>query len=85
MNELEPNEHQLIGKWEYIDGKAEADSIANRIEYLIKNVLVKVSSTDDGWTILYQDHKDGRYWELTYPNSDWHGGGPPMLTEKSSI
>ena len=22
----------------------------------------------------------GRYWERTYPHSDWHGGGPPCLT-----
>jgi hypothetical protein len=26
------------------------------------------------------DENDGRYWERTYPHGDWHGGGPPCLT-----
>jgi hypothetical protein len=33
------------------------------------------------WETLYRDPNDGRYWERTYPHSDWHGGGPPCLTK----
>ncbi len=29
--------------------------------------------------MLYRDPADNRLWELSYPNSALHGGGPPML------
>jgi hypothetical protein len=28
---------------------------------------------------LYRDPVTGRLWELTWPQSDLHGGGPPRL------
>lgn len=57
-----------------------ADNASRRINSLIQEVLVEVSSSDDGWSVLYLDNEDGRYWELTYPQSTLHGGGPPCLT-----
>lgn len=33
--------------------------------------------------MLYKDPTDGRYWELTYPNSEGHEGGPLKLTVMS--
>jgi len=35
-----------------------------------------LSGRDD----LYRDPDDGRLWELTWPQSDMHGGGPHRLS-----
>ncbi|MGH9770032.1 MAG: Imm27 family immunity protein [Blastocatellia bacterium] len=77
---IDPMETKLVGKWEIVDGKLVADSISQKINMLISGMLVRVGATDDGWTILYKDPDDGRFWELTYPQGEYHGGGPPMLT-----
>lgn len=46
---------------------------------------VRVADRECGWTTLYFDPRDSSYWELTYPQSHLHGGGPPQLSrvEKS--
>jgi hypothetical protein len=80
MTKLKPNEVELVGKWIVVNGAVDGDDTCKRIEELIACPLQQVGSTDAGWTKLFIDKADGRYWELTYPNSDWHGGGPPMLT-----
>ncbi len=80
MRKLELSEKQLIGKWQITNGVPKPDEISERIDYLISKVLVRFSSSEDGWSVLYQDKEDGRYWELTYPESELHGGGPPTLT-----
>ena len=48
---------------------------------MVDEHLVQLDQREGGWTILYQDPSDGRFWELTYPESQMHGGGPPTLTE----
>jgi hypothetical protein len=53
---------------------------SQRIHWLVTNSLQKVSVDASGWCILYRDPEDGRYWELTYPQGEMHGGGPPRLT-----
>ena len=55
-----------------------------RIHQLIQHLLHFVAATDGGWSRLYRDTADGRYWELTYPRSELHGGGPPLLTVLSA-
>lgn len=77
---LKPNETDLFGKWEVVDGNTVADATAQRIEALVERHLDKVAADASGWETLYRDPDDGRYWELTYPESSWHGGGPPRLT-----
>jgi hypothetical protein len=62
-----------------IDGKMTADDTSVRIDWLVKHVLTEIATDFSGWDVLYQDPKDGRYWELTYPQSEMHGGGPPRL------
>jgi hypothetical protein len=84
MIELKPEERDLIGKWELVDGKVVADATSARIETLVEEHLEKVASDPTGWDTLYRDPEDGRYWELTFPDSSWHGGGPPRLTSASS-
>ena len=79
MKELESSESKLIGDWnvDLNSNKVTADSICERIRWLTDNVLKLVSMGD--WEGLYVDPNDGRYWELTYPKSHMHGGGPPSL------
>jgi len=77
---LNNKEKILSGKWIFENGKIVEDSVTKRIYKLINNHLVKVKNDATGWKTLYLDPKDNRYWELTYENSDWQGGGPPTLT-----
>ena len=55
------------------------DANCDRIAQLTTETLKKVATSDAGWTTLYLDPGDGRFWELTYPHSSWHGGSPPSL------
>jgi hypothetical protein len=75
LHRLRPDEHELNG-----EGDTAAQS---RIHQLVSQLLRRVSSTDSGWSVLFQDPQDGRYWELTHPRSEMHGGGPPRLAEIS--
>jgi immunity protein 27 of polymorphic toxin system len=80
MGTIEPYETDLVGVWKVVNGRVVGDETSRRIGHLIADSLVKIASSPDGWTILYQDPQDGRLWELTYPQSGSHGGGPPRLT-----
>jgi Immunity protein 27 len=60
-------------------GGVVGDENANRIEQLTQNYLTRIADSHDGWSTLYRDPNDGRYWEMTYPESGRHGGGPPTL------
>ncbi len=80
MTEIEPSETELVGHWLETPDGVVADHAARRIENLTTSYLSEVDQSEDGWSVLYVDPIDGRYWELTYPNSEMHGGGPPKLT-----
>ena len=77
---LQPNESELIGRWDLIQGKVIGDATTQRIKWLVENALVELGADSTGWDVLYRDPRDGRMWELTYPESDSHGSGPPRLT-----
>jgi hypothetical protein len=81
MDELRSDETRLVGTWNVQQGRVQADDVARRIDFLVANVLRKRTASADGWTVLYQDPGDGRFWELTYPQAEMHGGGPPELRE----
>ena len=76
---LKASEIKLIGQWIFDGKRIEKDSVCQRIEYLTKNILIKVAADESGWNVLYKDPEDNRYWQLRYDNSDSHGGGPPTL------
>jgi hypothetical protein len=76
-----PDEHLLTGRWIMADGRIEADETAQRIEALTADVLSWLADSSDGWSSLHLDGRDGRIWELTYAQSEMHGGGPPSLAE----
>ena len=77
---LNKSENKLIGQWLFENGKMLKDPVSERIEWLINHHLKKIISANGGWDILYRDPEDERYWELSYPQSELHGGGPPCLT-----
>lgn len=49
----------------------------HRIHCLTANYLEKI--IENGGEVLYKDLNDNRFWELTYPTSEMHGGGRPLL------
>ncbi len=83
MTAIESNEIEIIGQWHRKDDKIIADQNTKRIEWLVETYLREISG--GGWETLFQDQHDGRYWELTYPHGEWHGGGPPKLTLLSMV
>jgi hypothetical protein len=78
---LKPEETELIGDWVLHDGRMVLDATEQRIDLLISQHLEKVAVSPEsgGWDVLYRDPIDGRYWELTYPKGEMHGGGPRRL------
>jgi hypothetical protein len=79
MMNIDPSETVLIGQWVLQGACPVADDVCNRIFTLTKLHLVKLGSDASGWAVLYRDPNDGRHWELIYPQSELHGGGPPQL------
>jgi len=80
MTELAANERDLHGDWlVQKDRSLIADTTEQRIEWLTKQKLQRIAGDSSGWETLYRDPRDGRLWELTYPQSEMHGGGPRRL------
>jgi Immunity protein 27 len=77
---LKPHETDLIGEWQLVGGKVVGNEACRRIDLLTSQYLEHIATDPSGWNNLYRDPKDGRYWERIYPQSGWHGGGPPRLT-----
>jgi hypothetical protein len=75
---LKPEETDLIGNWLMVDEKVVGDTTCERIKILTSHYLEQIAG--GGWETLYKDPQDNRYWELTYPQGEMHGGGPPRLT-----
>ncbi|MGA2219301.1 MAG: Imm27 family immunity protein [Terracidiphilus sp.] len=76
---IAPNETGIIGSWIMVKGQMTEDDACRRINSLLAADLQYVATTNDGWEKLYRDKRDGRYWELTYPNGETQGGGPQAL------
>ncbi len=70
---------ELVGSWVLRDGKMQSDGIEDEIAALIDQHLTLLASSADGWSSLYRDERDGSLLELTFPNSERHGGGPRKL------
>ncbi|WP_111627764.1 Imm27 family immunity protein [Larkinella arboricola] len=79
MRKLSSEETILTGQWILSCGSIISDSVSERIEWLIENYLIEIGQDESGWSKLYKDPEDNRYWELTYPHSEIQGGGPPQL------
>jgi hypothetical protein len=80
MTELAQEEVDLRGDWiVQKDRPVVADATEQRIEWLTTQKLERIANDSSGWETLYRDPRDGRLWELTYPQSEMHGGGPHHL------
>lgn len=79
MSEIRPDETEIYGE-SRLEGRRVVNEAASRIENLINSgYLVRIAADQTGWEQLFRDPSDGRYWELTYPHGELHGGGPPKL------
>lgn len=78
---LRADEFVLHGHWTALGAAHRADTTCDRIEWLLAHALERVASSPQwgDWEVLYRDPGDGRYWELTYPQGELQGGGPPQL------
>ena len=83
MKFLEKHETELIGNWVNDGKRLVEDEVCIRINWLLLNSLKEITKDESGWDTLYMDPNDKRYWELTYQQSQMHGGGPPSLTNLS--
>jgi hypothetical protein len=81
---LRLGESLLVGEWVAAEGGVVADETCQRIERLVEAVLERITADATGWDILFRDPADGRFWELYYPHSEMHGGGPPSLRHLTS-
>jgi len=82
---IKHDEIEQIGKWIQVESSLQADEVCLRIEKLISYYLIEIAIDSSGWEKLFQDPDDKRYWELTYPESEMHGGGAPLLRNLSEI
>jgi lipid-A-disaccharide synthase len=73
------NEFEIKGSWALVEGRMTEDEAVKRIRFLVDNALQYLATSKDGWEKLYRDPQDGRYWELTFPRGEMHGGGPQSL------
>jgi hypothetical protein len=82
IESLRPDETELVGAWVNRSGRVEGDVVCARIESLARSHLKQIAldPVAGTWLTLFIDPADGRYWERTYPHSEWHGGGPARLS-----
>jgi len=76
---LDSSENSIVEEWEFVNHKMIQNEQGRRIDWLIQNCLIKIAIDKSGWFTLYQDPKDERYWELSFPRGEMHGGGPRLL------
>jgi hypothetical protein len=77
--DLRGDEKLLVGTWRDLGGRTEPDLTCDRIQWLLSERLERIAADESGWFTLWRDDRDGRLWELSYPQSELHGGGPPQL------
>jgi hypothetical protein len=82
--DLQPNETEIRGEWIDTGGKVVGDAACERIEWLVKLRLERLTSDAVGRDTLYRDPRSGRFWEHTYPRSEDNVCKPPMLRSISA-
>jgi|AntRauTorcE11898_2_1112593.scaffolds.fasta_scaffold08325_2 hypothetical protein len=76
---LSSNETRLLGRWIEENDSVVQDAVCKRIQWLTDFYLKQIAVDGNNWSALYRNPDDSSYWELTYPQSHRHGGGPPAL------
>jgi hypothetical protein len=80
---IHPSEEEIRGAWIRDGTRARGDANTHRIKELVASHLLQIARDSTGWDTLYVDPEDRRFWEHIYPQSEMHGGGPPMLRHLS--
>jgi hypothetical protein len=60
-------------------GEVVGDAVDERIRWLAIHRLHALGTSSAGWDWLFRDPRDGRLWELTFPQGSLHGSGPRLL------
>lgn len=72
---------EVVGGWTLDPtGQVVADENEQLIRDAVNRHLTRIGDRDGGWITLFIDLVDSSFWELTYPQSEYHGGGPSKLT-----
>lgn len=53
--------------------------VGNEAHDFIQSSCEKIAVDDTGWETLYRELSSNEYWYFTFPNSEVHGGGEPLL------
>jgi hypothetical protein len=70
---------ELNDFWHFDGSQMTARGDAAAIDDLLANKLEEQRTDASSWKVLYRHRETGEYWELTYPQSEMHGGGPRRL------
>ena len=73
----------LEGSWIKHGSSVVADRVELEIERRLREELRQVATSDGGWDRLLIYPLDDSYWELTFSQSETHGGGPNLLSPVS--
>ncbi len=75
-------DYELREEWIFTDGKMSAGGDGPTIRDWLATKLerVKVDLRCGAWLTLYRHLETGHFWELSYPQSEMHGGGPMLLS-----
>jgi hypothetical protein len=68
---------ELNDDWVLLDGKMVAQGDTETIDRLLKTKLVEIRKGN--WALLYRHQDTQELWDLIYPRSEMHGGGPRRL------
>jgi len=71
--------------WYSEDGKVAARGDAEAIDEMLTTKLEKVRTEEGGWIVIYRHCDTNQLWELSYPQSELHGGGPRRLRLISKV
>lgn len=76
---IDKDETEIAERWIFDGHIMTNDKNGKRIDLLISSYLQRIANDESGWSILYKDPNDNRYWENTFPNWELQGGGPRTL------
>ena len=63
---IEPSETEIVGEWILVEDRVVATEACARIQRLVTSHLRRLGDADGGWSTLFRDPNDDRFWE------PWH-------------
>lgn len=76
---------KIICEWKLQGKKIIESSECLDIKRMLESELIEIATRDDGWIKLLKHKTTDEIWELDYPQSEMHGGGPPTLENLSKM